>query len=126
MDAIAPRRCPGSGVRVGSAGGPAGHTARKAPTTTTATTVGALNRPHHRPTRRLVARPEPPRASSRSGFSVEEKPPPVRPGQRLGPEVPALPVDVLWRELQQIRSVARKVLFAAGVGHYDLTRGEIR
>jgi hypothetical protein len=61
MDAIAPRRCPGSGVRVGSAGGPAGHTAYTAPTTSTATTVGALNRPHHRPTRRLVARPEPPR-----------------------------------------------------------------
>ena len=86
MDAIAHRRCPGSGVRVGSAAGPAGHTAHKAPTTTTATTVGALNRPHHRPTRRLVARPEPPRtprgcvaavamlghstATTRSGISV--------------------------------------------------------
>ena len=39
-------------------------------------------------------------------LSVEEKSLPVRLGQRLGPEVPALPADVLWRELAEVISVA--------------------
>ena len=40
-------------------------------------------------------------------------------------EVPALPSDFLFREPQQVKDVAREVLFAAGVIHDDFTRTEI-
>ena len=38
----------------------------------------------------------------------------------MGREVPALPSDFLFREPQQVKDVAREVLFAPGVIHDDL------